>query len=615
MTPSRITLTELECLGEGRPNAAIEFRAGLNIVSGASNTGKTFIFRLIDFLLGASDPPPAIPEARGYRRATLTIETATEGTCNLTRALAGGDVRLDVSARQPNDPVPASRVLGAKHVTGDTNTLSAFLLSQVGLRGLAVRKNEQGEKSALTFRDVAWLTLIDEQRIIGTGSPALSGQYVEATKERGVFGYFLTGSDDAAIEARERSKDRRARLEAEAGAIRAIIEDRERRQSTKSILLTELKGQLERTDAAISETTDIVSTAQAEIGAAEERRNGAWRRIQRIRSHRLFLAEQLSRLRLLADQYQSDLDRLVAMAEAGNLYAELPDGTCPVCGSSPGNAAATAADLLQGHELACQSERNKIGVLQRDLGWTMDSIRAEDAQLTTELGSLDEQIGAADSKIQSLLIPRTLDAGGRLNTLLAQRDALQRAIASEEELADLRERLDRLMAALRVRTSKPQKLPPKVETQTTTRFCEAVRSLLEEWKYPGLKTVTFDVQRFDLVINDQNRGDMGKGFRAFTHAAFTIGLMRYCREVGIAHPGVVVLDTPLNPLRGPDDGPEGKVNDEIKQAFFRSLAADTSGDQVIILENTEPPQEVRDRVAYHHFSANAATGRYGFFPR
>jgi hypothetical protein len=44
------------------------------------------------------------------------------------------------------------------------------------------------------------------------------------------------------------------------------------------------------------------------------------------------------------------------------------------------------------------------------------------------------------------------------------------------------------------------------------------------------------------------------------------------------------------------------------------VASDTSADQVIIWENTEPPPEVRSRVTYHHFSANAGTGRYGFFP-
>lgn len=610
----RIMLLELECIGTGQPNASIAFKSGLNIVAGASNTGKTYIFRLLDFLLGSSSPPPTIPEAQDYQQAVLRIATSTRGVCSLTRALVGGDVRLDVEMPTAASTVEP-RVLRAKHVTGDSTTLSAFLVDQIGLSGLTVRRNERGEKSSLTFRDVAWLTLIDEQRIIGTGSPVLSGQYTEPTKERGVFGYFLTGRDDAAIQVTERPKDRRARLEAEAAAIRSIIEDRERREVAVTASLTDLKSQLERTDSAISEASDIISSTQVQISAAEARRAAAWQQLQVARSRRLFVGEQLTRLTLLAAQYQSDVNRLDAMVEAGGLYAELPAGTCPVCGSASGFDAEPSDDLLRAHQLACASERKKIAILQADLNQAMTSLELEAVQLDEEQVNLSERIRAADENVQALLIPRSLSTGVKLDALLAQRDRLQRAIVWEEELIDLRDRLGRVVAALQARVAKAPKLPPKVETQTTVRFCEVVRSLLDEWRYPGLKTVTFDVGRFDLVINDQNRGDMGKGYRAFTHAAFTIGLMRYCREAKIPHPGTVILDTPLNPLRGPDDGAEGRINDEIKQAFFRSLATDTSGDQVIILENTEPPADVRKQVTYHHFSANVDAGRYGFFPK
>jgi hypothetical protein len=107
---------------------------------------------------------------------------------------------------------------------------------------------------------------------------------------------------------------------------------------------------------------------------------------------------------------------------------------------------------------------------------------------------------------------------------------------------------------------------------------------------------------------------MGKGYRAVTHAAFIIGLMRYCRREKIPHPGFVVLDTPLNPFKGPDDGPGGLVNDEVKSAFFEDLANDITGDQFIILENTEPPAHLIPKIRYHHFTKNPASGRYGFFP-
>ena len=126
--------------------------------------------------------------------------------------------------------------------------------------------------------------------------------------------------------------------------------------------------------------------------------------------------------------------------------------------------------------------------------------------------------------------------------------------------------------------------------------------------------LAFDPERFDIVLGSRDRGSLGKGYRALTHAAFTIALMRYCRRKGIPHTGFVVLDTPLNPLRGRDEGSEGNVSDEIKNAFYRNLALNTTDDQVIVLENTEPPADIRALITYTHFTKNSLFGRYGFFP-
>ena len=109
---------------------------------------------------------------------------------------------------------------------------------------------------------------------------------------------------------------------------------------------------------------------------------------------------------------------------------------------------------------------------------------------------------------------------------------------------------------------------------------------------------------------------MGKGYRAITHAAFTIALMRFCRLKGLPHSGFVVLDSPLNPFRGQviAAGPDGVINVEIKDAFYRDLALDKSGNQYIILENTEPPADLTPQMNYIQFTQNASVGRFGFFP-
>jgi hypothetical protein len=144
--------------------------------------------------------------------------------------------------------------------------------------------------------------------------------------------------------------------------------------------------------------------------------------------------------------------------------------------------------------------------------------------------------------------------------------------------------------------------------------CKVFEGILQAWNYPDLGSISFDTIKADLVIGDQDRGNKGKGYRAVTYAAFAIGLMKYCRAKDIPHPGFVVLDTPMNPLKGPDASSQEKVTDDVKEAFYNYLANDRSGDQVIIMENEEPPDHIRTSVNYYHFSKNVNVNPYAFFP-
>ena len=52
----------------------------------------------------------------------------------------------------------------------------------------------------------------------------------------------------------------------------------------------------------------------------------------------------------------------------------------------------------------------------------------------------------------------------------------------------------------------------------------------------------------------------------------------------------------------------------LKDSFYESLAEIIKDEQVIVLENTEPSDDVQNKVNYIHFSKSKETGRYGFFP-
>ena len=151
--------------------------------------------------------------------------------------------------------------------------------------------------------------------------------------------------------------------------------------------------------------------------------------------------------------------------------------------------------------------------------------------------------------------------------------------------------------------------------QAVESFSLSVQNLLEAWKYPDLTRVTFSQENNDLIISGKDRASEGKGFRAIANAAFMIGLLNYCSdaEMKLAHPGIVVLDSPLVTYKRRDTAPGEEISEDITTAFYQDLVDRTAKLQIIVLENNDPPPELQLKMRYTHFS-RSSVGRYGFFP-
>lgn len=125
-------LRQLRVTGPDVDEASVTFEPGLNVISGASDTGKSYVVETIDFLLGGGRPPRSIPESRGYDKAELVIEASDGKTYGFTRALQGGEMLL---TEYVDGEEKAASALGARHSTAAGDNISSFLLNLVGLSG------------------------------------------------------------------------------------------------------------------------------------------------------------------------------------------------------------------------------------------------------------------------------------------------------------------------------------------------------------------------------------------------------------------------------------------------------------------------------------------------
>ena len=188
----------LQITGPQSIPALVEFGPGLNVIYGGSNTGKSHILRLVDFVLGAKLPPEPIVEQAGYDLVHLGVVLDDGSEQTLVRALQGGDVKLLEGLNRGRPEPGEGQSVSAQH--GAKNSLSKLLLAQFGASTARLRTDASGKTRDLSFRDLERHALINETKIQEILSPVLSGQYVTKTVETSVFKFLLTGVDDSALD-------------------------------------------------------------------------------------------------------------------------------------------------------------------------------------------------------------------------------------------------------------------------------------------------------------------------------------------------------------------------------------------------------------------------------
>lgn len=603
-------LNRLSLTGQGLKEATIHFSEGLNVIYGPSDTGKTFIVQCIDFIFGGKNPPKPIPESDGYNSISLVISSwDSPGELELTRSLKGGALTLSVEGH-------SARKLSEKHSDKSVDSVSRFLLGLTGLDGKRVRKKMNGETDSFSFRDLVRLVVVDEEEVIGQTSPYLSGQVINKTKERSVFRLLLTGDDDSSIIAIEDPKISKVRKEAKTEVIQQLIDESSKELEEMGLRLDEsaVRQATEDVSTQLEGLKAEISAEQDAINALETQRRSLWEDYKRAQSRLAVLSELHTRFDLLSDQYRSDLARLEAISEAGFRLAQMPEERCPVCGALPEYHRYDHMKGTPPEELAksCEKEALKIRGFIEDLSGTS---RSNDFQIiikTEYAQKIHAELIAANNTIKDELKPRFQAVTSRIRELTDKQPVLLRALYLYECVEDFR---TLLVVLEKEKCQKPDKDAfTNLGASEIEEFCKEVEAVLREWMFPDLDRVTFSEFDDDVIISGRKRASHGKGVRAITHTAFNLGLLRFCRNRSMPHPGLLVVDSPLVVYRQADDpdfDPEEKgFSTDVKEAFYRSLSA-AEGIQVIVCENDDPPADLSANII--HFTGTNE-GRYGFIP-
>jgi hypothetical protein len=622
MTPTKIELRRLAFTSPTAPTAELTFEPGLNIVYGASNTGKSFTVKALNFMFGGSAPLPGTTERQPYDGIVLNLLQPDGNEVTLYRSTAGGSFELfdGFEAERPQNR--AGKALNEKHQARSTNSLSYYLLNALGVTDKKVVKNAStGEQENLTFRSLARYLFVEEGPIMDERSPILSDQKNKQTADKNIFKVILTGRDDAGVVPVPSRDTLRARAHGKLELLDELIasldeelgddgDERERLSKRE----TELLADLESIEATLQQR-------QIELDEAISRRRANVDRLENAQDHRNELELTLDRFARLDAVYGSDIERLEALEEGGFLLFARAGRACPTCGARPEDQTHTHdAEEIERARASAAAELQKVRRERADLASTVTSLTAESDGLARRIEQLTKLRDESD-KLIATLRPQEAQMRQTFTSIAEKLEVLH-------DKLDLFSRRDRLnVRRSQISSNQDRANPPSlivgIDGVTGHAFAQVVQRVLHAWQFPGDPIVSFDLEQQDLRLNGKERAANGKGVRALLHAALKVAVLIFCRENNLPHPGFLVLDTPLltyrEPLKQPKHGDLSPDERAIKatsldERFYSHLASLKELGQIIVLENSDPPASALDIAHVTVFTGEDDNGRFGFFP-
>jgi len=604
-------ITHLRVTGYNKKPAEITFENGFNLVSGVSDTGKSYIFSCLNYMLGKEDNPKSIPESIGYNNFYLGIRTFEGEEYTIYRKLIAKSVTIK---KCPVSEYEDSKAPIEEYSLDNTkkNNLSTFLLKMNGIEEKMLKKSKS-KKVNLIYSYIRKLTLISETRVVDENSPFYpTSQYTEQTLYQSLLIYLLTGKDYTDYIPEEEEKIRKSRLNGKLefvkNRIETISKDLNDFSALRTISLPSFEDDIKSLEKQSLELNSVISDLY-------EKKLNKFKELEAQKSSRLFYSELIERMELLKKHYNSDLERLNFIDEGQNLLGQLQTVNCPLC------SAKMESDKLQEVEQnikvkeSIDYEKNKIIAKLKDLTSTISSNTLEVEKISNRIKELDIEYEEIDGTIKNEFTPKLNSVKEKLSRIKGSVSLFSKIELLDKELDFyLKEKKN---VEIQISLKSVPQTPEKVDNKIIDDLCKELKSVLKEWNYPNSDSVVFDSGHkvFDFVISGKARSAYGKGMRAVSYSAVLFALINYCNTKSIPFTKILIIDSPLTTYHGKETKTqEDEIDLNIEHAFFNYFAQKKMDFQFIMFDNKVPISNLKERFNYIDFSGQDGIGRTGFFP-
>ncbi|SEQ69208.1 hypothetical protein SAMN04244573_02057 [Azotobacter beijerinckii] len=594
-----IVLTSLSAQGPDRETAEVLFHSRRQLIRGPSETGKSYIYDCLWYMLGGNDLPESFPLTQGYQEFRLRFKAA-DGEYEVRRGLSGGGAAV------------YTRVLGDTEDQAFEpldQDLGELLVALCGASGKQILRNHS-KRGAVTGDDLRHWSLWSQSDIPAKQPSAGSGH--AASKHEAAFHLFLTGTDDSAIQLRKSATEAeraRGELQSAETALKRI-----EALMPKDLRRNEVEEALERVDTTLSAMT---SQYEARASALKDLRrqlaetSDALHRVENDWNHS---QSMISRFELLDKKYANDQARLGGTNEGVAFFQELPTVDCPLCGT-PAESQVDPNDLRptapSRYRAAIAAEAEKIRALRVGLLAALQHERGRYQDLKARASKLAADLNVLQNREAMVLMNTRVEFTANPKTLALRRSELSEQLSNFDEIQRLTAEVDRLRKA-----SVRKRITVTREGGTFGReVANRAKELLNTWGFTSIQNIALADGPCDLRIDDRSRLSYGAGVRGLYLSSLVVALMEHALEKGHPHLGVVVLDSPLKTYAHPDSTEEHEVPPAtVIDRFYGWMSTWRGRGQVIVLENEPIKPETAEALEPITFTRIRGKGRYGLYP-
>jgi len=596
-------IKELRLTGKSVEKASIVFEKGVNIITGPSNVGKTYIFQCLNYMFGGSKPPKSISEAKAYDFIYLEIIDYEENRFTLLSDLKGGNFKLYNSSIDKIKEEDEFKILDRKHNPASEDTVSAFLLKLNNLIGKKIRTNQKGKTRQISYRDIVKFSMVNETQIT-TEESLIVSHYTKATEESNVLKLIATGNDDSSvIESLSQNQiaNRKGKLEILKEFITQNEQELKNYKTDPSLLLSE-------TNLVIDKLAEKHSSLQNQYNEIEIKRKETLDNLYKKQSRKRVIEELYKRSDLLKSHYLSDVDRLKSTIETSILLNEdnhSINGNCPLCNGVI-KEECSIADINKIID-SCSKEIEKIESLIKELLESEKILKDEFNDIAFEVLNLEKHIDKYSIELDKGV---GFEMGGIIELLNKQNEKKSIIFGASlkfEQLDKFKKEKERLEGSIPNSNSKESF--EHISTATLTPLSKAIKTVLKGYNYPNLTDVSYSEEKSDFVISGEDRNLSGKGYRAIIYSAFILALQELLSSKKYSI-GVPIIDSPLVTYRKPKNEGEKTISDDLAMDFYRYIATKNQLEQIIIIENEEPPIDIKEQINHIKF-----TRKEGFIPQ